>query len=352
MSLRTLRISRAAALLPFAITLLVLVGCVFEDKKLEDKRCINDAACVDRFGAGFVCRQVLNDEEGGFCERGGCERDVDCDDGVFCTVDICCNADGAECGADDAIAFGCLIQARDPDDGIACTVDTCDEAGGVLVNDPTACGCTGANDRRCDDNNPCTSDACDVASFSCTNTPLEEGGTCDDGIPCTVNTACDAEGLCVGEGNDGVCDDGEFCNGEEICDPANSQANNEGCRLGTPPSADDGIACTQSRCDEGSDQIEHVPTEACACVAPEDCRPAEVALGCAIFTCQDNACAQVLPADFADEGATCDDGASCTQQDTCQGDGRCLGTPIDALCPQGQRCDPAAPGADAEGCRP
>ena len=66
-------------------------GCSFEEEPLEDKRCVNDAACLDRFGPGFVCLQVANEEEGGFCEEasGSCAQDSDCEDGLFCTVDTC-----------------------------------------------------------------------------------------------------------------------------------------------------------------------------------------------------------------------------------------------------------------------
>jgi hypothetical protein len=64
----------------------------------------------------------------------------------------------------------------------------------------------------------CTDDSCD---------PAADGGA----------------GACVNAVNDANCDDGLFCNGAETCDPVLD------CQLGTPPSCDDGVACTDDSCD-------------------------------------------------------------------------------------------------------
>ena len=343
MSLRMLMPSentpkRVPLILAISLVMLSSAGCTFEEEPLEERRCVNDAACIDRFGDGFVCRQVINDQEGGFCEEasGSCSEDADCDDGIFCTSETC------DPGGEGATAFGCVITAREVDDGIACTKDACDEDGAQVVNDATDCECTDAADRRCDDDDPCTGDTCDTATFTCANEARGEGAPCDDGVACTGGDACDDEGACVGTPNDSVCDDGEFCNGDEVCDPTSGRANNEGCIGGiAPTNEDDGLACTDAICDEEGDAISHEPTSDCDCIEDGDCPPAEVALGCALFTCGDDfTCTQIEPAQFSDPDSPCDDGIECTQGDACQGDGSCRGLPVDALCPQGQTCNP------------
>ena len=71
---------------------------------------------------------------------------------------------------------------------------------------------------------------------------------------CTTGTYDDADDLvfAVSDGSgggctlDSECDDGAWCNGAETCNAGT-------CSAGTAPNCDDGVACTDDVCDEGSD---------------------------------------------------------------------------------------------------
>lgn len=316
--------------------LMAWTGCNFEGQDLEDRRCINDAACVAEFGAGFVCRQVLNDEEGGYCEESPCTSDAQCEDAFFCTTEVCDPDD------DDANSFGCVISARDIDDGIDCTEDVCDEENDVTIHDITACECSAANDPRCalmfDD--PCVEAACDLATFTCTSTPRNNGDACDDGAACSSGTLC-LNGLCVvADDNarsvsDANCDDGQFCT-DAACDPASDGADNFGCVI-TTIDIDDGIACTADACDPDAQTIVHDPA-ACECAGDEDCLTPGVETGCVVRACQDDFSCGDTELRRLNEGSPCDDGFSCTRNDTCNALGQCAGTPVDALCGDDTRC--------------
>ena len=102
----------------------------------------------------------------------------------------------------------------------------------------------------------------------------------------------------IDDGGDAICDDGDLCNGSETCGGA------AGCQAGTPPSCDDGNACTAD--------------------------------GCALGACTHTPVA---------DGSSCDDGDACTQTDSCQG-GSCTGTnPVVCTaadqCHAAGSCDPA-----------
>ena len=77
---------------------------------------------------------------------------------------------------------------------------------------------------------------------------------------------------------DADCDDGAFCNGAEFCDVSGL------CQPGTPPAADDGVACTDELCDEIGNVVVSTPNDAhcddglfCSgaetCNALLDCQP-------------------------------------------------------------------------------
>jgi hypothetical protein len=64
-----------------------------------------------------------------------------------------------------------------------------------------------------------------------------------------------------------------------------------------------------------------------------------VVQGCGVFSCDADFTCQQVPGEFLDPDASCDDGVVCTEGDKCLQGGECRGIPIDALCPEGQRCD-------------
>ena len=122
----------------------------------------------------------------------------------------------------------------------------------------------------------------------------------------------DASAPCT---SDGECDDGDFCNGEERCGAAGV------CRRGSPPTCDDGIACTTDRCDAGNNACAHDPQSA-LCDSSSECgvNRCDADLGCVLD----------------DDDGLCDDGVACTT-DVCLGGG-CAHAPDDSSCPSGQFC--------------
>jgi hypothetical protein len=123
----------------------------------------------------------------------------------------------------------------------------------------------------CDDDEICTTDGCAVGG-GCD--PVPNALECDDGDACTVGDVC-ADGACVpGAARD--CRDDLFCNGEEVCDPV------DGCLPGEPPELDDGVDCTDGRCDEEADVVVQDPQDA-ACASDNPCAAPRCTLqGCVV----------------------------------------------------------------------
>jgi hypothetical protein len=103
----------------------------------------------------------------------GCTSDLQCNDGVNCTIDVC-----------DRFSGQCFHR---PDDSI------CQD--GVFCNGDKRCapamGCV-TTPRNCDDGIACTHDSCDERSRSCLHQP-------DDSL-CPVGFACDPTSGCVARG--------------------------------------------------------------------------------------------------------------------------------------------------------
>ncbi len=95
-------------------------------------------------------------------------------------------------------------------------------------------------DANCDNGLFCDgSETCDaVADCQAGTAPVE-----DDLVGCTVESCNEATDSIDHTATDGLCDDALFCNGSETCDVLLD------CQLGTAPSADDGVACTDDICD-------------------------------------------------------------------------------------------------------
>jgi hypothetical protein len=95
-----------------------------------------------------------------------------------CTMDSQCSDNNACDGVETCINTQC--QPGTPincDDGLFCTIDSCDPASG-------SCG---HNTGRCADADPCTIDSCNEANDSCTNTPLLQIRVCNQ-TPITIPT--------------------------------------------------------------------------------------------------------------------------------------------------------------------
>ncbi len=347
-----------------------LTGCFFDAGSLDERRCLNDQACIESFGTEYRCLNNTDPKEGGYCiifqetcddPLSGESGDAFCDDGIYCNGDEVCNPENG--GAD---ARGCLVISRDLSDGIECTEDHCDEEGGVVVHLDHNCECSrDGGDRQCDIlyGGPCVSQAtCDPATLNCVSELKPEGTECDDGIDCTSGTSCDAIGACGGGStDDGACDDDVFCNGVESCNPSSEAADTNGCLAGTrvedDAAFDDNNDCTQTFCDEDAGEAVHSPTQSCECRRPADCRAANPDDACGVFTCDASTgftCMREVGM-FLDPDSPCDDQVACTANDVCQPNGTCSGLPSAAFCSiqnPGAVCAPEDQGADENGCLP
>jgi hypothetical protein len=124
---------------------------------------------------------------------------------------------------------------------------------------------------------------------------------------------------------DADCDDGQFCNGVERCAGDFCQS--------SPPvvcSGDDGVACTDSVCDEATDSCVHQPNDANCddglgcngleqCDAVSGCGPGEpVTCGSDGVSCTIDACVEPLKGcDSAANDGLCSDGLFCTGFEFC-----------------------------------
>lgn len=121
-----------------------------------------------------------------------------CDDGQFCNGTEVCN-----------VSTGC--QSGTPvncNDGLYCTIDSCNEATD-RCDHPA---------RSCNDGLYCTIDSCNETADRCDNLARN----CSDGVGCTEDSCNEATNACEYNANDANCpNDGLFCNGSEYCHPAN-----------------------------------------------------------------------------------------------------------------------------------
>jgi hypothetical protein len=317
----------------------------------------------------------------------GCSADTECDDGNPCTVDSC-NADkkctfanvgdgtscdnSTVCDGRESCESGQCVNTAPPlviDDKNPCTEDSCDAVAGVLHKAVAI-----------DDNNACTLDKCDPTkeadqAISHTLLPLSDGDPCtDDSCSADVgpihtprakckscNTVADCpSGKCVTSSCDklpegGVCNtanlqlstpcpDGLVCNGNEICDGAGV------CKAGTPPTVDDGNACTTDGCSEPGG-VFHTPTGSCqACSVAAECpSPSDP---CFVRACTGGKCTTAA----APTGTSCSDGKKCNGEEKCEagtckpgtapncGVVSCSGSSL-----KSPLCDESAPSAD--GCK-
>ena len=253
---------------------------------------------------------------GGTCDGAGtCAggTPVVCDNGLFC--------DGAE-SCDPVL--GC--QAGAPpfiDDGVTCTDDSCDEVNDVVVNAP--------NNGLCDNGLFCDgAETCDPVLDCQSGVPPP----IDDGVACTVDSCDEAADVVVNAPNNGLCDNGLFCDGSETCDPV------QGCQAGAPPTNDDGIACTDEICDEALDVVNNVPNDAncdnglfCdgaeTCDPVQDCQAGTPPTNDDGIACTDEICDEALDVvNNVPNDTNCDNGLFCDGAETCDPVLDCqLGTP-------------------------
>jgi len=323
----------------------------------------NDACSDGTFCTGVEvcdpsagCGAGTNPCPGLFCNEGlgrcvQCVTNADCDNSVFCDGAETCNPSTGECQAG---------APPDCDDGVGCTVDSCNE--GTATCDHTgsdaACSddlfcngietcdaiddCQSGTPPNCDDAVSCTNDSCNETTDLCDHTPDDatcsdgqfcngvetcdvrydcQAGTpptCNDGVACTIDSCNEGTDSCGHQPDDTYCNDGRFCNGQETCDASAD------CQSGTPPACDDGVACTVDSCDQGTDTCTHMPNDA-ACDDEVFCNGVET---CDSF----DDCQAGTPPD-------CTDGIGCTIDRCDSGLDTCVHSPDDSSCDDGLFCN-------------
>ncbi|MBM4388413.1 MAG: hypothetical protein FJ088_11780 [Deltaproteobacteria bacterium] len=176
----------------------------------EDVEVAEDVA-IEAFDVPDEALSDLEFEEETLC---ACENDKDCDDGKFCTRDICSNCE-------------CKHEDKDCNDGFDCTIDACDEEFGgcvhVVVSNPPCIVCD--DDADCVDEDSCTQNKCvpcpiEIFGNDCPGENIcykNVCAECDDKNKCTIDL-CDAEGNVTN--TPVVCDDQDPCT-IDACDPQN-----------------------------------------------------------------------------------------------------------------------------------
>ena len=253
------------------------------------------------------------------CSMQPVAANVTCNDGNACTQSDICNGSGSRVGApvicDDNLfcngtetcnpLVGCQNgTAPTLSDGIACTYDQCDEALDKVVHSSNNAACQ--NGTYCDGE-----EVCDLSSGCIAGTPINA----DDGIACTTDYCDEAAKTIRNTPNNAPCQDGAWCNGYEVCKPG------IGCQAGPPPTADDGIDCTDPVCDEATDSFTQV-------VNNSKCNDGNV--------CTDDVCT-IAGCQFSYNTSSCTDGNVCTSGDTCSF-GSCIGTPNTVACNDNNPC--------------
>ncbi len=345
--------------------------------KCQDGLYCNGAE-ICKLTEGCKAGNAVDVSDGVDCTLDSCDEDTDsivntpndtlCDDNLFCNGAETCH-----------LTQGCLAGTPPViDDGVDCTADTCDDVADKAVNTPdhSKCdnslfcdgvevcdktnGCTAGTAPLIDDGFDCTADACDEDTDTIVRTPddsvCDNGQFCDgvekclvglgcvsgtvpnldDGIACTADACDDATDSITNTPVNSACDDGLFCTGVETCDVA------LGCQT-TPPTLDDGIACTIDACDETADAITNTPDNS-KCDDAQFCNGAEICVagvGCQTqagsipvtddsIPCTVDACDEVTDlVTNTPDNSVCDDGQFCNGPEKCDAVTGCkAGVPV------------------------
>ncbi len=301
---------------------------------------------------------------------GDCSADVPdgvCPDGQTCRAGAC---------LDDAL----FCSADVPTGVCASTDETCLD--GACV--PTADLCSDQNpDGQCATDLACHGGVCATDAPCAADEPL---GFCDTGLACLDGTCVDRATLCSATNTSGdcrqdtACVDGTCVDGALLCSPANANglcAQGESCVGGgcrTPDelcsndnptgACDAGLACVDGACVDAS--------QACGCTATQTCidgicrDPAQLCstdnptgvcengASCVAGNCEDlgaacspqNLTGVCPPGELCESGACnaldgtalCDDNNECTDDAFDPVRNRCVNTPRDGSCDDGNAC--------------
>jgi hypothetical protein len=314
-------------------------------------------------------------QQDGTCTFVPRERMTPCDDGNPCTGADKCDGEGSCVGICDAG----ICDDQDP-----CTTDSCHPVTGC-AHEPIP-NCLGPCSTPADCPQPCSD--CFYTTCSpegvCGENPKRPGSPCDDGLPWTTGDACDGQGNCVPEEEDG-CDDGlpetddyydyrtqacvhverlellPWCSNVsceedadcrtdrpclhgaclyevccylpdptgQACDDGNECTTGDHCHAGACvpdgwDDCDDSDGCTTDRCIPGEGcSHDEVPNCLGPCTHDDNCSAIAPVSSCLRPVCTDGYCSWEALSDVA-----CDDSNPCTQDDACV-EGECVGTPVD-----------------------
>lgn len=317
------------------------------------------------------------------CPIGPCTSNAQCNDGKFCTADLCIGNNCICVHNNDQCEDGNFC---DGDNFCNAATDTCDEGPPPTCNAPLFCSIQYADCVECDDTHACPTQAepscnssgvcvectdpvqCQDTSFCNGQESCDGSGVCQNGTPisctkncfrgtspgavCTSNGTCGSGGICVGFCSelrlqcvqcheDVDCDNGVFCDGVETCvnnvcvaGPATScKRCIGGSAIGTPCSMNSecpGSTCTGATtfCNESSNQC-------VLCMNDSQCDDFNY---CTSNACVFNSCV------FSPKNSICEqpDGLFCNGVEVCNHQ---LGNPCsinrnDASCCFHGLCDP------------
>lgn len=235
------------------------IGCTIEacSESAQDCESVPDSAMC---APGLFCSPAA-----GCTPTEPCDDDIDCDDGDACNgLESCV-------GQDPNVPLSGTCELGTPvvcDDSVDCTADTCDPATGT-------CSFAG-NTAYCDNGLACDGEElCDVLLDCLPGVPVD----CGASAGCAQNI-CVEPGMCQQMLDHDQCDNGSYCDGAEVCTPS-------GCAASAPVQCpDDGIACTDSVCDDMLGCV-HVPDDT-ACPCGQSCEPTSGGCGnfCEVAECQ------------------------------------------------------------------
>lgn len=191
------------------------------------------------------------------CSALPCNTDVDCDDGVPCTLDLCNMGTCANVPDD----LAC-------DDSLYCNgVETCDVILGCQSGGPIDCSHLSG---------PCSSGICDEALDQCRKQPMNQGLPCNDGDICTTNELCHA-GFCAGSFVlnccvvDADCDDSNPCTNDFCQEPAQTCGHSPAA-MGLPCGSPTDSECTnRDTCDGAGTCQTNDEEDGTACSGPAVC---------------------------------------------------------------------------------
>lgn len=258
---------------------------------------------------------VTDDDEG----EGGTAPELPC--GIDCTTiqtDACSEA---VCNEDTLLCEVLPLSDMECDDGLFCTI------GDMCVNGV----CTGQAENKCNLDPPswtCQGVLCDEDTKSCTQVPLAEGTECIASDPCVVGATCNANNLCTGPTNDCF-----FANTPDSCHRAVCNSGSGECE---PVPANAGLPCLDGLCSEGGtcDSAGN-----CSGASAKDCTFVTDDCNTGMCDSATGGCTKMA----ANDGGACTDNVGCTVGDQCAAGDCASGTAVtacsddDGCCPTG--CD-------------